>query len=221
MALSDQQIERYSRQIIVSGIGGIGQERLLASHLVIAGDIGEVEPVLAYLVGAGVGKITLRLATGDAAAVEALLERMHDLNRDVSVNNAAADAGDAALILALAASATALETIRAVCAEQSHTPIVFARLDIPARIAILPAPPPCLECADAAMAGTFARRGDNAGFAAMVAAAEAFALLAQPARVAKAILLEFNGYSSATREIHVRQSAPSCRCIALARKAAP
>jgi hypothetical protein len=213
MALSNQQIERYSRQIIVSGIGGIGQERLLASHLVLAGDIGDLERVLAYMVGAGVGKITLRLTAGDTSlGVDALLERMHDLNREVSVNHAAADATDATLILALAGSAAALETIRALSARQTRTPTVFARLDIPARIALLPAPPPCLECADAAITGTFVRRGDNAGFSAMVAAAEAFSLLAQPARVEKAMLLEFNGYSSATREIHARQSASPCQC---------
>src|SRR5438128_2050305 len=123
MALSNQQIERYSRQIIVSGIGGIGQERLLASHLVLAGDIGDLERVLAYMVGAGVGKITLRLTAGDTApGVDELLERMHDLNREVAVNHAAADATDATLILALAGSAAALETIRALSARQAHTP---------------------------------------------------------------------------------------------------
>jgi len=67
--LSDSQIERYSRQIVLPEIGGRGQQRLLASAVSIDGG-GEAALVCArYLAGAGVG----RLALGDASARSALL----------------------------------------------------------------------------------------------------------------------------------------------------
>ena len=58
MTLTDAQIDRYSRQIIVPHIGGRGQERLLAARILLAGDARDIEAPLAYLVGAGVGSIS-------------------------------------------------------------------------------------------------------------------------------------------------------------------
>ena len=220
MALSDQQIERYSRQIIVAGIGGIGQERLLTAHLVIVGDVDGVEPVLAYMVGAGVGRITLQLTGGADADAAALIERMGRLNRDVSVKNASMGSDEAETILALAGSSSGLEAIRALVMRQSRGRLIFARLDSPARIAILPAPPPCVVCADAELFSPFSRRSDYAGFVAMAAAVETFKLIAQPAAIEKAVLLEFNGYAPTAGEIHVRHTVSACRCASPTRTVA-
>src|SRR6202030_4043165 len=60
MPLTDAQIDRYSRQIIVPHIGGRGQERLLAARILLAGDARDIEAPLAYLGGAGVGSISLK-----------------------------------------------------------------------------------------------------------------------------------------------------------------
>ena len=57
MALSDQQIERYSRHIILGEVGGVGQEKLLASKVLIVGAGGLGSPAGLYLAAAGVGTI--------------------------------------------------------------------------------------------------------------------------------------------------------------------
>src|SRR5271169_6390610 len=80
MTLTDAQIERYSRQIIVPHIGGRGQERLLAARMLLVGDVRDIEAPLAYLVGAGVGTICLKLSADQAVHTEA-----RELNADVSV----------------------------------------------------------------------------------------------------------------------------------------
>ena len=61
MVLNDSQIERYSRQIILSEIGGRGQERLLGALLRLVAEPDLIEQPLAYLVGAGVGSIAIAL----------------------------------------------------------------------------------------------------------------------------------------------------------------
>ena len=70
MSLTDAQIDRYSRQIIVPRIGGRGQERLLAARILLVGDARDIEAPLAYLVGAGVGTICLKLSGDQAVFTE-------------------------------------------------------------------------------------------------------------------------------------------------------
>lgn len=68
MPLSDAQIERYSRQIVLPEIGGRGQERLLGAVVAVAGAGALAAIAGRYLAGAGIG--TLRFedaALGDAA----------------------------------------------------------------------------------------------------------------------------------------------------------
>lgn len=50
---------RYSRQQILAGIGPDGQEKCRNAHVLIVGAGGLGAPVLLYLAGAGVGKITI------------------------------------------------------------------------------------------------------------------------------------------------------------------
>ncbi len=57
MALTENQIERYSRHIILEQIGGVGQEKLLDSKVLIVGAGGLGSPAALYLAAAGIGTI--------------------------------------------------------------------------------------------------------------------------------------------------------------------
>ena len=57
MTLSNAQIERYSRQIILKKIGLTGQKKLLESKVLIVGAGGLGSPIAIYLAALGIGKI--------------------------------------------------------------------------------------------------------------------------------------------------------------------
>ncbi|AEG94191.1 HesA/MoeB/ThiF family protein [Ramlibacter tataouinensis] len=57
--MTDEDLLRYSRHILLEEIGVEGQERLLASRAVVIGAGGLGSPVALYLAGAGVGHLTL------------------------------------------------------------------------------------------------------------------------------------------------------------------
>tara|TARA_Y100000814_G_scaffold255464_1_gene203816 strand:- start:408 stop:1205 length:798 start_codon:yes stop_codon:yes gene_type:complete len=57
MKFTDKQLQRYARHIILPEVGGLGQEKLLASSVLVIGAGGLGAPVLLYLAAAGVGKI--------------------------------------------------------------------------------------------------------------------------------------------------------------------
>jgi len=57
--MTDEQLLRYSRHILLDEIGVEGQQRLLASHALVIGAGGLGSPVALYLGTAGVGRITL------------------------------------------------------------------------------------------------------------------------------------------------------------------
>ena len=209
MPLSASQIERYSRQIIVPRVGGRAQERLLGARLVIAGDAGDVEPPLLYLVGSGLGRIELALGE-DADRANELASAMTDLNPDSTVTALRDVPGSLTpLVLAIIGSPASLATVKALIARFSGTGWVAARTDSPARIAVLPSPPPCLRCADGGLLSPFGARAANASIIAMAATAEAFKLLAGYDELPGATLSEFDGYQSSSHPI---ASDPGCEC---------
>lgn len=56
--LTDAQVERYSRQIILQPVGGRGQEALLRAQVAVAGDHAAADAALLYLAAAGVGHLS-------------------------------------------------------------------------------------------------------------------------------------------------------------------
>ena len=59
MNLSDDELERYARHIVLREIGGAGQVALKAAHVTVIGAGGIGVPVLQYLAAAGVGRLTI------------------------------------------------------------------------------------------------------------------------------------------------------------------
>lgn len=70
MTLSDTQLERYARHIVLKEIGGEGQRKLLAATVAVIGVGGIGCPALQYLAAAGVG--TLRVIDDDAVSLDNL-----------------------------------------------------------------------------------------------------------------------------------------------------
>lgn len=103
MALTDEQIERYSRHIILKEVGVKGQKKLLESKVLIIGAGGLGAPAAMYLAAAGVGTIGIADAdevdlsnlqrqiihgTADVgkAKVKSAAETIAQMNPDVKVN---------------------------------------------------------------------------------------------------------------------------------------
>lgn len=57
MNLSEEQVTRYSRNIALREVGGIGQRKLLKARILVVGAGGLGSPVLSYLAAAGIGNI--------------------------------------------------------------------------------------------------------------------------------------------------------------------
>jgi molybdopterin-synthase adenylyltransferase len=102
MELTDQQIERYARHIVLPEIGEEGQEKLLASKVLVIGAGGLGSPLLLYLAAAGVGTLGVidddvvdysnlqRQVVHDTSAVgqdkvESAKARLAEVNPDVRV----------------------------------------------------------------------------------------------------------------------------------------
>ncbi len=100
--LTEQQIERYSRHILLREVGGTGQTKLLESRVLIIGCGGLGSPAAMYLAAAGIG--TLGLVDFDTVDLTNLQrqiihgtpdlgrpktnsaeERLHDLNPEVNI----------------------------------------------------------------------------------------------------------------------------------------
>ncbi len=59
MSLTDEQLDRYARHIVLKEIGGAGQMRITQAHVLLIGAGGISCPAIQYLAAAGVGTLTV------------------------------------------------------------------------------------------------------------------------------------------------------------------
>jgi hypothetical protein len=207
MALSDGQIERYSRQIIVPRVGGRAQERLLAARIALVGDSRDLAAPLAYLAAAGVGTLAPIVTDGPSAA-RAVVAAAANLNPDSKIDASGAAPRRATLTLMIIGGAAPLAAARGMLDSAAGAACVFARLDSPGRVGVFPHASPCPRCVSELLAAP-AERGANAGIVAMAATAEAFKIAAGYDHEPRAVLVEFSGYACGVRTLARN---PQCSC---------
>lgn len=93
MTLSDDKLDRYARHIVLHDIGGAGQARLLASHVLLVGAGGIGCPAIQYLAAAGVG--TISVVDDDVVSLSNLQRQI--LYGDAQIGMAKVDAAKAAV----------------------------------------------------------------------------------------------------------------------------
>jgi len=93
MAFTNEQIDRYSRQIILPNVGGKGQEKILKAKVLVIGTGGLGAPCDFYLAAAGVG--TIGIVDSDNVELNNLQRQI--LHTTESVGRPKVDSGKARL----------------------------------------------------------------------------------------------------------------------------
>jgi molybdopterin/thiamine biosynthesis adenylyltransferase len=86
MSLSDLDLERYSRQLVLPEWSGAAQSKLKESSVMVVGAGALGSPVLTYLVGAGVGRIGV--VDGDTVELSNLPRQPLHFTPDLEANKA-------------------------------------------------------------------------------------------------------------------------------------
>jgi len=86
MELTDEQVERYSRHIILKEVGGEGQQKLLGAKVCVVGAGGLGCPVGYYLAAAGIG--TLAMVDNDDVELSNLQRQIAHSTATLGVNKA-------------------------------------------------------------------------------------------------------------------------------------
>jgi molybdopterin/thiamine biosynthesis adenylyltransferase len=81
VSLTDAQIDRYARHIVLKEIGGAGQARLRSATIVLVGAGGIGCPAIQYLAAAGIGR--LRVIDDDRIALDNLQRQILFASQDV------------------------------------------------------------------------------------------------------------------------------------------
>ena len=82
--LTEPQIRRYARHIVLAEIGGVGQARLIAARVLVIGAGGLGAPLLQYLAAAGIG--TLGVIDHDQVDLSNLQRQVIHRTADIGVS---------------------------------------------------------------------------------------------------------------------------------------
>jgi len=93
MSLTDDELERYARHIVLREVGGVGQARLKAARVLVVGAGGLGSPVILYLAAAGIG--TIGIVDDDTVSLSNLQRQVAHRTADVG-RQKTASANDAA-----------------------------------------------------------------------------------------------------------------------------
>lgn len=86
MTMNDEQLLRYSRQIMLPQLDIAGQQSLLSAHVLVIGAGGLGSPVSLYLAAAGIGELTL--IDDDDVELSNLQRQLAHAETDLGVNKA-------------------------------------------------------------------------------------------------------------------------------------
>lgn len=173
--MNDDQLLRYSRNILLDEIGIEGQQRLLDSHALIIGAGGLGSPVALYLGSAGVGQLTVvdhdtvdvtnlqrqiahSMARVGSPKVDSIRQAVAALNPEVQVHTVAQRA-DAALLDTLVARVDVVldcsdnfrtrQAVNAACVQQGKPLVSGAAIRFDGQLAVYDprsADSPCYAC---------------------------------------------------------------------------
>ena len=87
MALTDDELDRYARHIVLPQVGGVGQQRLKAASIAVVGAGGIGAAAIPALAGAGVGRLTI--IDGDSVDLSNLQRQPHYRTADIGKGKAA------------------------------------------------------------------------------------------------------------------------------------
>ncbi len=175
VSMTDDQLLRYSRHILLDEIGIEGQQRILDSHALVIGAGGLGSPVALYLGSAGVGRLTVvdhdtvdvtnlqrqvahSMARVGSLKVDSIRQAVAALNPEVQVRTVAQRA-DAALLLQLVAEADVVldcsdnystrQAINAACVQQRKPLVSGAVIRFDGQLAVYDprdVASPCYAC---------------------------------------------------------------------------
>lgn len=245
MVLSENELERYDRQIRLFGVEA--QERLKRSRVLVVGVGGLGSPVAIYLTAAGVGKLTLvdpervELSnlnrqvlhwTKDVGRrkVDSAVEKLRELNPEVEIEGV-----DIALDESSARDLASRSDVVIDCLDNWSTRFLLNRVCVELgkplihagirglygqMLVIIPGRTPCLQCilpTPPKEERGFPVLGTTPGVMAMLQATETIKILTGYGEVAAGRLIIYDGYSMRFDSIPVRRRPDCTACSSVGR----
>ena len=239
MELSERELDRYNRQMMIKGWGVEGQVQLKKAQVVVVGSGGLGSPILIYLTAAGVGEIVVvdkdkfelsnlnrqilgwETNVGKAKAVSAA-EKLRSMNSDISVfprvmeiseDNIGEIIDNADVVVDALDNWDTRFIVNKACVEKG-IPFVHAGIyGLSGQVTtIIPGEGPCLRCIIPGKpkdAGLFPVVGATPGLFAMIEVMEVFKLIIGFGETLAGQMLVFNGEDMSFNKFEVSRS-PSC-----------